>query len=99
MLSNAAFGLQLPLRVQTYLHAVVQTCAQIGYSLVSVVLFGSVTKGGFSSVSDVDLIIVLADDTTQDDKRRLREEIARLETIHGFRPPAAHSSGAPKARI
>jgi predicted nucleotidyltransferase len=96
---DAVSGLQLPLRVQTYLDAVVQTCAQAGHSLVSVVLFGSAAKGGFSSLSDVDLIIVLSDDPTPENKRRLREEVAALEIRHGFRPATAHSSGALQARI
>ncbi len=96
---DAVSGLQLPLRVQTYLDAVVQTCAPAGHSLVSVILFGSATKGGFSGVSDVDLIIVLPDDTTPENKRRLRDEVARLETLHGFRPVTAHSLGALQARI
>jgi hypothetical protein len=65
---------------------------------VSVILFGSTTKGGFSSVSDVDLIIVLPDDATRENKHQIRDEITRLETVHGFRPATAHPSGA-KARI
>ena len=95
--SDAASGAQLPVRVQTYLDAVVQTCAQAGHSSVSVILFGSAAKGAFSGVSDVDLIIVLPDETTRENRRRLREEVVRLETLHGFRP--AHSSGALRARI
>ena len=97
--SYAAPGLQLPARVQTYLDAVVTTCAQLGHSLVSVVLFGSAARGGFSGVSDVDLIIVLPEDATRENKCRLREEVARLETVHGFRPATAHSSGSLQARI
>jgi predicted nucleotidyltransferase len=96
---DAVSGLQFPFRVQTYLDAVVQTCAQAGHSLVSVILFGSAARGGFSGVSDVDLIIVLPDDTTRENKRRLREEVARLETLHGFRPATAHSPGPLQARI
>lgn len=98
MTSDAVSGLQLPARVRTYLDAVVQTCTQAGHSLVSVVLFGSTTKGGFSNVSDVDLIVVLPDDGTREDKYWMRDEIARLETVHGFRPAAAQSSGM-KARV
>jgi hypothetical protein len=47
----------------------------------------------------VDLIIVLPDAATRENKRRLREEVARLETFHGFRPATAHSPGALQARI
>lgn len=97
--SDAVSGPQLPLRVQTHLDAVVQTCAQAGHSLVSVVLFGSTARGGFSDVSDVDLIIVLPDDTTRETKCRLREEVARLETLHELRPATTHSPGGVRARI
>ena len=92
-------GLQLPLRVQTYRDAVVETCAQAGHPLVSVILFGSAAKGGFSTISDVDLIIVVPDEAAEEHKRRLREEVVRLETVHGFRPAAARSSGALQARV
>jgi predicted nucleotidyltransferase len=96
--SDVVTGLQLPLRIQAYLDAVIQACTQAGHSLVSVLLFGSATKGGFSSVSDVDLIIVIPDDAIRDSKRQLREIIARLETLHGFRPAMAQHSAA-QARV
>jgi predicted nucleotidyltransferase len=92
-------GLQLPPRVQSYLDAVVETCAQAGHAVVSVVLFGSAAKGGFSTISDVDLILVLPDEATRESKRRLRDEIARLETVHGFRPAAARSARPLQARV
>jgi len=88
---DTLLGLQNPPRVQSYLDELVLTCAQSGHSLVSVVLFGSPATRGFSSVSDVDLIVVLPDDTAQENKLRLREEVERLETAHGFRP--AHPPG------
>jgi predicted nucleotidyltransferase len=104
MSPHAAAGQSLftrvqPLRVQNYLDAVIQTCARNGTPVVSLILFGSAAKGGFSSVSDVDLIIVLADGTTRDDRRRLREQVTSLETDHGFRPAAAQAPGALQARI
>jgi predicted nucleotidyltransferase len=86
--------MKLPARVQTYLEALVQTCAQDGAPLVSVVLFGSAAKGGFSGeVSDVDLIIVVSDDAPRTLRRRLAEAVARLEALHGLRPAATHSAG------
>ena len=92
--------MELPARVRTYLDALVQTCAQDGPVLVSVVLFGSAAKGGFSGeVSDVDLIIVLSDDASRTQKRRLAEDVARLEVVHGLRPAATHSPGGPWALI
>jgi predicted nucleotidyltransferase len=97
--SDAASGVQLPVRVQTYIEALVQTCAQDHVSLVSVVLFGSAAKGGFSGdVSDVDLIIVVPDDSSGAKRHRLGEDVARLEVIHGLRP-ATPSPGALRALI
>jgi predicted nucleotidyltransferase len=86
--------------VRTYLEAVVEACAHEGRSVVSVVLFGSAAKGDFSKdVSDVDLIMVLRDDATREQKRRVREDVARLETVHGLSSPAARPRGALQARI
>jgi hypothetical protein len=90
---------RLPTRVRAYLDALSHLCVSSGHSLVSVVLFGSAAKDGFSDVSDVDLIIVVADGTPLDDRRRLRDSVTRLEIAHGFRPIAAAWSGALKARI
>jgi predicted nucleotidyltransferase len=89
----------LPERVQIYLNEVIQECAQIGLPAVSLVLFGSTTKGGFSNISDVDLIVVLPDEATPDDKRRMRDTVTRLETGYGFRPLTTNGSGAMRGRI
>jgi predicted nucleotidyltransferase len=89
---DTAFSIQLPGRVQTYLEALIQTCARDGAPLVSVVLFGSAAKGGFSGeVSDVDLIIVVSDDPPRTQRRQLAEDVARLEALHGLRPATTHS--------
>jgi predicted nucleotidyltransferase len=91
---DAAFGIQLPVRVQTYLDALVQTCAQDQAALVSVVLFGSAAKGGFTGdVSDVDLIIVVSDAAPRMQRRRLAGDVARLEAFHGLRPATTRSPG------
>jgi hypothetical protein len=98
--SDAASGVQLPARVQTYLEALVQTCAQDRVPLVSVVLFGSSAKGGFSGdVSDVDLIIVVPDDASRATRRRLGQDVARLEAFHGLRPATTHPPGALRTLI
>src|SRR5437870_3687826 len=90
----------LPVRVRTYVEALVQTCAQDRVPLVSVVLFGSAAKGGFSGdVSDVDLILVVADDTSRVDRRRLGEGVARLEAVHGLGPAMTDAPGRLQARI
>jgi predicted nucleotidyltransferase len=88
----------LPDRVRTYLDALVQTCEQNGPVLVSVVLFGSAAKGGFSGeTSDVDLIIVLSDAASRAQRRQLADDVARLETLHGLRPATTHSPGSFRA--
>lgn len=86
--------MKLPVRVQTYLEALVQTCAQDAAPLVSMVLFRSAAKGGFSGeVSDVDLIIVVSDDAPRAQRSRLADDVARLEALHGLRPATTHSPG------
>jgi predicted nucleotidyltransferase len=98
--SDAASGIRLPVRVQTYLEAVVRTCAQDCPFLVSMVLFGSAAEGGFSGdISDVDLIIVVSDDASRTQRRRLAEDVARLETLHGLRPVTNRSPGGLRAFI
>jgi hypothetical protein len=74
-------------RVQQYLDAVAQVHAGGVISLVSVILFGSATSGAFSESSDVDLIIVLPDETSQKDRRLLRGVVTNLEIEHGLRLP------------
>src|SRR5438105_3522589 len=98
--SDRGPGVHLPTRVQTYIEALVQTCAQDGTPLVAVVLFGSATKGGFSeNVSDVDVIIVVSDDVSREKRLRLGEDIARLEALHELRPATAPSPGSARARL
>ena len=97
---DAASHPQLPARVQTYIDALVRTCAEDSAPLVSVILFGSAAKGGFSGgVSDVDLIIVVADDASPARRRRLGDDVARLETLHGLRPPTTRAPGVFRARM
>jgi predicted nucleotidyltransferase len=98
--SDAASGSQLPARVLTYIEALVQTCMQDRAPLVSVVLFGSAAKGGFSGdVSDVDVIIVVSDDTSRAKRLRLGKDVARLEALHELRRVTTHSPGGLLARI
>ena len=76
----------IPARVQAYLEALVRTCGGSGRALVSIVLFGSSATGGFSAkASDVDLILIVSDGTSEEDRRRLREAAERIEALHGFR--------------
>jgi len=80
--------------IQKYLEAIAQLRLPSGASLVSVILFGSAAKGAFAAnVSDVDLIVVLPDTASQDDRRRVREKVLALEMIHGFRMPSDRTRG------
>lgn len=74
-------------RVQQYLDAVAQLHAGGAISLVSVILFGSAASGTYSESSDVDLIVVIADQTSQEDRRLLRGLVTDLEITHGLRSP------------
>ena len=82
-------GPELPPRVWGYLDAIAQTCTRDGQGLGSIVLFGSAAKGGFArQVSDVDLIVVLPDGASREERARVRDEVSRLEIDHGFKEPA-----------
>jgi predicted nucleotidyltransferase len=79
-------SLPLSATVQTYLAAALQLCSESGVAMVSVILFGSAVIGGFQEgVSDVDLILVLADGANADVRRRLCKNVRDLEIKNGFR--------------
>src|SRR5438093_7732769 len=81
----------IPPHVQAYLEALVRECLDSRPGLVSIVLFGSLATGGFSAkASDVDLILIVSDGTSEEDRRRLREAAERIEALHGFRENYAH---------
>ena len=79
-------------RVQQYLEAVAQLHHAGVIPLVSVILFGSAASGAFSESSDVDLIIVIPDETSLEDRRLLSNAVRDLEILHGLRFP----EGRPK---
>jgi hypothetical protein len=78
-------------RVQQYLDAVGQVHAGGVISLVSVILFGSAASGAFSESSDVDLILVIPDETSQEDRRLLCRAVTNLEITHRLRLPESRS--------
>ncbi len=78
-------------RVQQYLDAVSQLHAG-AISLVSVILFGSTASSTSSESSDVDLIVVIPDETSQEDRRFFCGAVTDLEIRHGLRLP----EGRPK---
>ncbi|MEP6916319.1 MAG: nucleotidyltransferase domain-containing protein [Acidobacteriota bacterium] len=90
----------LPPRVQAYLDAIVGACAARERALVSVILFGSAATGGFlATASDVDLILVLPDDASHDVRLRLRDDVVRLEALHGFHAGCLHERGGLEAFV
>jgi hypothetical protein len=78
-------------RVQQYLDGVAQLHPGGVISLVSVILFGSAASGSFSESSDVDLIIVIPDETSPEDRRLLLDAVTDLEIMHGLRFPDSRS--------
>ena len=95
MCHSASTGSAVPSRVQAYVETIVHTCADGGGALVSVVLFGSAAIGGWvETVSDVDLILVVPDDATDEDMDRLRSEVERIEILHRLRSHPAHGQPA-----
>jgi predicted nucleotidyltransferase len=82
-------------RVQAYVDTIVQTCADDGRALVSVILFGSAATGGWvETVSDVDLILVVPDTATDKDIDRVRSEVARMEILQRLGSELAHGEPA-----
>jgi hypothetical protein len=78
-------------RVQHYLHQVAQLHPDGATSLMSVILFGSAAIGDFSQSSDVDLVIVIPDETSPEDRCQLLAEVTELEIMHGLRLPERRS--------
>jgi hypothetical protein len=78
-------------RFQPYLDEVAQLHPGGVISLVSVILFGSAASGAFAESSDVDIILVVPDETSPDDKRLILGAVTDLEIAHGFRLPESRT--------
>lgn len=76
---------KLPANIRDYLDALFELADQKSCEIVSIMIFGSAAKGGFSPVSDVDLLIVLADEVPWNEKVRLKHELGALEFEHKLR--------------
>jgi predicted nucleotidyltransferase len=84
----AAASSEFPPRLQAYLAAILRMCAEEANQIVSLILFGSAATGGFShEISDVDLILILRDDASQQIRRQVCERVTSLEILHGLREP------------
>lgn len=78
----------LLIQVRNYIDDVIRLAETRSSEIVSVSSFGSVAKSGFSqSVSDVDLIVALADEVPQKTKQMISGELAALELKHKLRKP------------
>ena len=75
-----------PVKVRDYVDEVLKIANERSPDIISISVFGSVAKGGFSqSVSDVDLIVALADKVPQKTKRLISGDLAKLELKHRLR--------------
>ncbi len=82
-------------RIEMYLTDVVRACLVRGSPPASLVLFGSTATGGYSAaVSDVDLLLVLRDEVSAEDKRNVRDAVSALEARHGLAKSRSHRPGA-----
>ena len=85
----------LPPAVDQYVSSVVRACAEPDSGVVSVVLFGSAATGSYSpEISDIDLLIVIADSATAQDSRRVRDTISELEANSGVAKRYPYQRGA-----
>ena len=76
--------IETPPTVDQYVSAVLSVCGAPDTGIVSAVLFGSAARGGYcSELSDVDLLIVVSDGMTAEDRRRVQETISELEARSG----------------
>ncbi len=76
-------------RIQQFVEAIAQLQAGGTIALVSVILFGSAANGSSTDSSDVDLILVLPDQTSAEDRKLFRGVVTELECTHGFRSRAS----------
>ena len=82
---------QLAPMVEAYIASVIRTCSDRDSNIVSVVLFGSSAVGGYSAgISDVDLLIVLRDGATREQRRGVCEAISEVEQRCGVAKAGSH---------
>jgi hypothetical protein len=71
--------------VSAYLADVADECGAPDGLVVSLILFGSAATGGYAAVvSDVDLLVVVADGADPAERRRVREIVSTIEARHGL---------------
>ncbi len=84
--------LSVPLKILTYLEVAIRESSRAcGDKLRSIILFGSLAHGEFSeSVSDVDLLFVVSDDTPHVTIKKLDSALERLEFTVGLARNRGH---------
>ncbi|HEX3746880.1 MAG TPA: nucleotidyltransferase domain-containing protein [Bryobacteraceae bacterium] len=81
--------------VEQYVSSVVRSCELPASGVVSAVLFGSAATGCYSpEISDVDLLIVVADSATAQDRLRVWDTVSELEARAGVTKRHPYQRGA-----
>jgi hypothetical protein len=84
--------------IEAYLADVARIRLARGDPLVSVVLFGSAATGGYAAgVSDVDLLVVLPNEASTEERRAVRDAVSGLEARHGLAKPRSPRPSALEA--
>jgi hypothetical protein len=74
-----------PPQVQAYLSDVLRACEAAEPLVGSIIVFGSAATGGYAtSLSDVDLFLVVRDAATREERDRLCAAVTALEARHGL---------------
>jgi hypothetical protein len=81
-------------RIDAYVAEIARVGSGSRDSLVSIILFGSASTGGYvASLSDLDLVLVLNDHADPAEKERIHRAVEELEARHGFAKPRARGAG------
>lgn len=85
-MANVRFvtGMTIPDRAGRYLDELARLLGPSEGSIASVILFGSIVKGGHSDISDVDVIVIVNDDCDDGFIRSLDEGICGIENKFGY---------------
>jgi hypothetical protein len=77
-------------RIDAYVTEIARVCGGSHGSLVSIILFGSASTGGYTEgLSDLDLLLVVSDETDTAEKERIGRVVAETEVLHRFSKPRA----------
>jgi len=81
-------GPPLPPAVAAYLDDIAREHTTLALPLVSLILFGSAATGGYAAAgSDVDLLVVVSDDTDAPTRLRVRNRVAAIEARYALVKP------------